>query len=855
MDLERTQVQSPADRVKAQDLSLRRTQPPAKVPGYDPERLLGEGAYGEVWVATERNTGRKVAVKFYTHRGGLDWSLLKREVEKLAFLSADRYVIQLIEVGWDSDPPYYVMEYLGHGSLEERLSEQGALPLDEAISLFREVATGLMHAHGKGVLHCDLKPGNVLLDQDSRPRLCDFGQARLSDEQTPSLGTLFYMAPEQANLRQALPDARWDVYALGALFYCMLTGEPPYRTEENIRRLEAANTLEERLAVYRQTIESSPRPTEHRKVPGVNRFLADIIDRCLAVQPSRRYSNIQAVLNDLEEWQRRKARRPVLLLATLLPAIVILVGGYFAYRGFRGAMALSEQALMRRTRELHELAATYAAPAVTEKIHTRWNRLSREAAYFSDASDEPPGGPKGKPNGNEKTGIAEDGTSADAAKSGEKSFREKCWDGFRQVMPREEPKAAEYNLETLKKAMQWAKDDLAGSYRGDPAASEKIEQRLRREPQHLLRYADEIKKRDGSIAGERVTEVIDNWLAIQQWLAHARQSRNGDLSSTSWLVMNDHGDQIARDPIDVDTVFENWGWREYFHGQDEEGDVPKARAKEMTPTTSPHLTRRPFKSAATNQPMVAFSVPIQMRVKVQGNERIVIAGVLAMTVEFGEFSELQHENKDIFASLVYAPPLGKGPASGPRGALLEHPFFRLLRSGEKKVPNLFVDNELLSQIDDLMQETPYRAKILEEYQDPVEQEVVGASHDDAHHDFQGPWLAAMYPVVVDRKPTDWVVIVQEKISDAQKPLDDLRRQLLAQAVVAAIAVILAVIAAWAFAALMLHGHTRSKFVNALRRRMGLTGGRSTSGGTASGGRTSRTARRPGKTPTSKSTGR
>jgi len=157
--------------VVLQDLSLRKTQPPAKVPGYDPERLLGEGAYGEVWVATERNTGRKVAVKFYTRRGGLDWSLLKREVEKLAFLSADRYVIQLIEVGWDSDPPYYVMEYLGHGSLEERLNEQGALPTDEAIGLFREVATGLMHAHGKGVLHCDLKPANVLVSDDGQPML------------------------------------------------------------------------------------------------------------------------------------------------------------------------------------------------------------------------------------------------------------------------------------------------------------------------------------------------------------------------------------------------------------------------------------------------------------------------------------------------------------------------------------------------------------------------------------------------------------------------------------------------------------------------------------------------------------
>ena len=62
-----------------------------------------------------------MAIKFYTHRGGLDWSLLSREVEKLAFLSADRYVVQLLEVGWDAEPPYYVMEYMEHGSLEDLL--------------------------------------------------------------------------------------------------------------------------------------------------------------------------------------------------------------------------------------------------------------------------------------------------------------------------------------------------------------------------------------------------------------------------------------------------------------------------------------------------------------------------------------------------------------------------------------------------------------------------------------------------------------------------------------------------------------------------------------------------------------
>ena len=95
--------------------------------------------------------------------------------------------------------------------------------------MFREIAVGLMHAHGKGIIHCDLKPANVLLDQDGHPRLADFGQSRLSHEQGAALGTLFYMAPEQADLR-AVPNAQWDVYALGAIFYHMLTGSTHFAT-------------------------------------------------------------------------------------------------------------------------------------------------------------------------------------------------------------------------------------------------------------------------------------------------------------------------------------------------------------------------------------------------------------------------------------------------------------------------------------------------------------------------------------------------------------------------------------------------------------------------------------------------
>ena len=124
MVFDQTQQQTGEEQTRARALSLKRLRPPTEVPGYEPKRFLGAGAYGEVWVAVDTNTGRQVAIKFYAHRGGLDWALLSREVEKLVFLSADRYVVQLLDVGWDAEPPYYVMEYLEHGSLEDLLRRE-----------------------------------------------------------------------------------------------------------------------------------------------------------------------------------------------------------------------------------------------------------------------------------------------------------------------------------------------------------------------------------------------------------------------------------------------------------------------------------------------------------------------------------------------------------------------------------------------------------------------------------------------------------------------------------------------------------------------------------------------------------
>ncbi len=369
MDGDPTLSQDGEQRLRAQQRSLQAVRPPTQVPGYELEQLLGSGAFGEVWCALERNTGRRVAIKFYAHRGGLDWSLLSREVEKLTFLFADRHVVQLIGVGWDADPPYYVMEYLERGSLADRLQRE-PLSCSEAVGIFRDVAIGLIHAHGKGVLHCDLKPGNVLLDQDSKPRLADFGQSRLFHEQAPALGTLFYMPPEQANL-EAVPDVRWDVYALGALLYCMLTGSPPHRDGGGFARLDGIDDFGKRLSEYRRIIRHAPAPTAHRQVRGVDRSLAEIIERCLAPDPKKRYANVQAVLDALDARDARRARQPAMLLGTFGPALVLLVVSLFAWTGFNRALERSKEELLAQALKTNRFAAQSVAKAVAGGVDRR----------------------------------------------------------------------------------------------------------------------------------------------------------------------------------------------------------------------------------------------------------------------------------------------------------------------------------------------------------------------------------------------------------------------------------------------------------------------------------------------------
>lgn len=349
-----------------------------KVPGFSLTERLGEGAYGEVWLAREDKTGKHVAIKFYTHRRGLDWSLLNREVEKLALLYTSRNIVRLIDVGWQSDPPHYVMEYLERGSLETLLNE-GTPDPEEAVRIIRSVCQALVHAHGRGVLHCDLKPANVLLDSDLEPRLCDFGQSRLSHEQNPALGTLFYMAPEQASL-DAIPDARWDVYALGALLFQLLTGHPPFRTPQNEALLKETTTLKERLQTYREIVTTSPRPREHHRVAGADRRLVEIVDRCLHLEPERRYANAQAVLDVLYIRERQRRVQPLVAMGGIGPAVILLAMFLFASRSIQSAVSTTGDNLTARALESDVISVTILASGVEKELQDRLDELVEVAS-------------------------------------------------------------------------------------------------------------------------------------------------------------------------------------------------------------------------------------------------------------------------------------------------------------------------------------------------------------------------------------------------------------------------------------------------------------------------------------------
>jgi eukaryotic-like serine/threonine-protein kinase len=200
---------------------------------YRLHELLGRSGMSEVWRAEDLELGRDVAIKLLA--ADADRERFEREARAVASL-AHPNVMQLYDYGESEGRPYMVLEYVPGGTLEDRLLDGRPLPDHETYEIAVGIASGLAHAHTRGVVHRDLKPANVLFDEEGRPKIADFGIARLAagegtlTEAGTLLGTAAYISPEQASGEPA--GAASDVYSFGVMLYRMLAGRLPFASND-----------------------------------------------------------------------------------------------------------------------------------------------------------------------------------------------------------------------------------------------------------------------------------------------------------------------------------------------------------------------------------------------------------------------------------------------------------------------------------------------------------------------------------------------------------------------------------------------------------------------------------------------
>jgi serine/threonine-protein kinase len=223
---------------------------PASIAGYELLGELGRGGMGVVYRAWQPRLNRAVALKVIlagAHAGPAALARFRTEAEAAARLQHP-HIVPIFEVGEQAGMPFAVLELVDGGTLTSRLGGT-PMPVRQAAELAKTLAGALDHAHGRGVIHRDLKPGNILMAADGTPKVADFGLAKLvvggGASLTPTgdvLGTPSYMAPEQTGAQSAIGPAA-DLYALGAILYELLTGRPPFKAatpQETIRQVVSA---------------------------------------------------------------------------------------------------------------------------------------------------------------------------------------------------------------------------------------------------------------------------------------------------------------------------------------------------------------------------------------------------------------------------------------------------------------------------------------------------------------------------------------------------------------------------------------------------------------------------------------
>lgn len=266
-------------------------------------KVLGEGGMATVYQAMDLQLEREVAIKFLRQDEfspkALSLVLLrfKQEVKALAKLQHPN-IVGVLDYGEYQGAPYLVMIYLAGGTLKDYLkrASNGRLSVAEAASIAAGIARGLDHAHQRGIIHRDVKPANILLSEDGRPMLSDFGIAKLLENQNGytltgtgvGIGTPTYMAPEQAEARTV--DGRADIYALGIVFYEMVTGRAPF-------------TADTPLAVLMKH-KSDPLPRPRDFAPDVPEEVEKVLFKALAKNPNDRYADMATFAAVLDRLAR-----------------------------------------------------------------------------------------------------------------------------------------------------------------------------------------------------------------------------------------------------------------------------------------------------------------------------------------------------------------------------------------------------------------------------------------------------------------------------------------------------------------------------------------------------------------------
>ncbi|MFV1980403.1 MAG: protein kinase [Rhodothermia bacterium] len=274
-------------------------QPGQRISHFEIEELLGRGGMGVVYKAVDIKLGRTVALKFLPpHTADDDEARERFEVEAQAASALDHpNICNIHEIGEADDGSLFIaMAYYKGDALDERL-KRGHLSVEEAVGIATQVANGLHAAHDSGIIHRDIKPGNIIITERGEVKILDFGLAKMHNlaltREGSTLGTVTYMSPEQ--LRGEQVDRRTDIWALGILLFQMISGRLPFVGDYE-------------QAVLYAVANTDPAPLDEAPV-----YIQQIVDRCLAKDPDDRYMTAQEVVDALvsRDHAAQSAQRPI----------------------------------------------------------------------------------------------------------------------------------------------------------------------------------------------------------------------------------------------------------------------------------------------------------------------------------------------------------------------------------------------------------------------------------------------------------------------------------------------------------------------------------------------------------------